>query len=62
MPGALDLRFIADRPLDSVIAHLQHCGWPVIEGPEERGGATQKICSVYLRDPDLNLIEVSELL
>jgi len=60
VPGALDLCFIADRPLTQVIAHLQTCGWPIIEGPVERTGATQRIRSVYVRDPDLNLIEISE--
>lgn len=62
VPGALDLCFIADRPLAEVIAQLQARGWPIVEGPVERTGATQRIRSVYLRDPDLNLIEISELI
>jgi len=62
VPGALDLCFIADRPLAQVIEQLQRCKWPIIEGPVERTGATQKIRSVYVRDPDLNLIEISELI
>lgn len=61
VPGALDLCFIASVPLDEVIAKLQLAAWPIIEGPVIRSGATQKIRSVYLRDPDLNLIEISEL-
>ena len=62
VPGALDLCFIASVPLDQVIAHLAACNWPILEGPVERTGATQKIRSVYVRDPDLNLIEISELM
>ena len=60
VPGALDLCFIADRPLDAVIAHLRTCNWPIVEGPVERTGATSRLRSVYVRDPDLNLIEISE--
>ena len=62
VPGALDLCFIASRPLAQVIEQLNACGWPIIEGPVERTGATQRIRSVYVRDPDLNLIEISELI
>lgn len=60
VPGALDLCFIADRPLDAVIAHLQREGVAIIEGPVLRTGALSKLRSVYVRDPDLNLIEISE--
>jgi len=61
-PGSLDLCFIADRPLSEVMAVLQKEGWPIIEGPVIRTGATSKINSVYVRDPDQNLIEISEIL
>ena len=60
VPGALDLCFIANVPLDEVMARLAARGLEVIEGPVLRTGATSGICSVYLRDPDLNLIEISE--
>lgn len=60
VPGALDLCFLASVPLAEVITRLERERWPVIEGPVLRTGATQKIRSVYVRDPDLNLIEISE--
>ncbi|MDW5443892.1 VOC family protein [Polaromonas sp. SM01] len=61
VPGSLDLCLIASVPLQEVIARLQRAHWPIVEGPVLRTGATQKIRSVYVRDPDLNLIEISEL-
>jgi len=61
VPGALDLCFIASVPLTQVIDNLQRAQWPILEGPVMRTGATQKIRPVYVRDPDLNLIEISEL-
>ena len=59
-PGSLDLCFLADRPLDDVIAHLETCGVTIEEGPCVRTGARFPIRSVYIRDPDGNLIEISE--
>jgi len=61
MPGALDLCFIAAVPLDEVIVRLEEKQVPIIEGPVMRTGATSRIRSVYVRDPDLNLVEISEL-
>lgn len=60
-PGSLDLCFIASVPLEAVIERLGEKGVPIIEGPVMRTGATSRIRSVYMRDPDLNLIEISEL-
>lgn len=60
VPGALDLCFIAAIPLAQVIERLAAANWPIVEGPALRTGATQKIRSVYVRDPDFNLIELSE--
>lgn len=58
-PGSVDICLIAAVPLSQVIAHLENCGVPIIEGPTTRTGATGPIQSVYFRDPDSNLIEVS---
>lgn len=62
VPGALDLCFIAAVPLDEVIARLGKMNVEIIEGPVERTGATRKLRSVYMRDPDYNLIEISEFI
>ena len=61
-PGSADLCFIVSTPLEDILAHLVQQGVAVIEGPVQRTGATGPIRSVYLRDPDLNLIELSNLL
>jgi catechol 2,3-dioxygenase-like lactoylglutathione lyase family enzyme len=58
-PGSADLCLIAEGPLEQVIEDLAAHGVPIEEGPVERTGATGPIRSVYFRDPDLNLIEVS---
>lgn len=59
-PGSLDLCFIASIPLDEVIARLAQLDIPIEEGPVARTGANWPIRSVYLRNPDRNLIEISE--
>ncbi len=58
-PGTLDLCFIAAVPLEQVVNRLQEMRVPVVEGPVMKTGATGAIRSVYVRDPDLNLIEIS---
>jgi catechol 2,3-dioxygenase-like lactoylglutathione lyase family enzyme len=59
VPGSLDLCFIAAIPLDDVVSKLQEQNVPIIEGPVMKTGATGKLRSVYVRDPDLNLVEIS---
>ena len=59
-PGSLDLCVLADRPLDEVIARLKKHKVTIEEGPVVRTGARFPIRSVYVRDPDENLIEISE--
>ena len=61
-PGSADLCLIADGTLDQVIKDLAAHDVSVEEGPVERTGATGPILSVYFRDPDQNLIEVSTYL
>ena len=58
-PGTLDLCFIAALPLDDVIRRLDAAGVEIIDGPVMKTGAVSKLQSVYVRDPDLNLIEIS---
>jgi catechol 2,3-dioxygenase-like lactoylglutathione lyase family enzyme len=58
-PGSADICLVSATPLPEVIAHLARCEVPVLEGPVRRTGATGPIQSVYFRDPDHNLIEVS---
>ena len=57
--GSADFCLITRTPLDEVVAHLDACGVPVLEGPVMRTGATGAIRSVYIRDPDRNLVEIS---
>ena len=57
--GSGDLCFIVDTPVEEAIEHLQRLRVEVIEGPVTRTGATGEIRSVYFRDPDDNLIEIS---
>lgn len=58
-PGSLDLCFLADCPLEDVIARLKQHNIAIEEGPGMRVGACSPIRSVYVRDPDDNLVEIS---
>lgn len=59
-PGSVDLCLLTETPLDEVIAELGAKGVPVEVGPVRRTGARFPIRSVYIRDPDGNLIEIAE--
>ena len=58
-PGSMDLCFITETPLEEVIAQLKAQGVAIAEGPLPKTGALGPMTSVYFRDPDGNLIEVS---
>jgi len=58
-PGAIDLCFITESTLDEVVAHLKAQGVAIASGPVEKTGALGPMMSVYFRDPDGNLVEVS---
>lgn len=59
VPGSADFCLITSVPLAEVMAHLESCGVAIIEGPVAKTGATGPLRSVYFRDPDSNLVEVS---
>jgi catechol 2,3-dioxygenase-like lactoylglutathione lyase family enzyme len=61
-PGSADFCLITTTPMADIIAHLESCGVRILDGPVQRTGAAGPILSVYFRDPDLNLIEVSNAL
>jgi catechol 2,3-dioxygenase-like lactoylglutathione lyase family enzyme len=57
--GSADVCFVTSVPVSDVIAHLKSCGVNLIAGPVQRNGARGQMMSIYFRDPDMNLIEVS---
>ena len=59
IPGSADLCFITETPMQQVIPHLASCNVTILEGPVNRSGATGSLLSVYINDPDGNLIEIS---
>jgi catechol 2,3-dioxygenase-like lactoylglutathione lyase family enzyme len=61
-PGSADFCLITSTPMEQVRTHLVHENVAVILGPVQRTGATGKILSVYIRDPDLNLVEIANYL
>jgi catechol 2,3-dioxygenase-like lactoylglutathione lyase family enzyme len=58
-PGSADFCLITENPIEEVLAHLRREQVDVILGPVMRTGSTGKMNSVYVRDPDLNLVEIS---
>jgi catechol 2,3-dioxygenase-like lactoylglutathione lyase family enzyme len=61
-PGSADLCLLTRTPMNEVVEHLRSRGVAVIDGPVKRTGATGPILSVYVRDPDGNLVEISNAL
>lgn len=59
-PGSADLCFITSTPINDVVSEILQAGISIVEGPVERTGAAGEIMSIYIRDPDGNLIEISQ--
>lgn len=59
-PGSADLCFVVEQEIPTVVEHLKSHGVEIVEGPVGRAGAMGRMTSVYLRDPDGNLIEISK--
>ncbi|WP_244505400.1 VOC family protein [Rhizobium sp. LCM 4573] len=62
VPGSGNFCLLTDTPMEAVIRYLEREGVEIVDGPSERAGAMGKILSVYFRDPDGNLVEVSNQL
>ena len=61
-PGSVDLCFITETPLAEVVEHVKACGVKIADGPVPKTGATGPMSSIYVRDPDGNLVEISNYL
>ena len=61
-PGSADLCFITEVPLEQVLEHMRSCMVEIVEGPVRKTGAMGAITSVYIRDPDGNLLEIANYL
>lgn len=59
VPGSGNFCLLTDLPIEEVVARLRSNGVEIVEGPAEKAGAVGKLMSVYFRDPDANLVEVS---
>lgn len=59
VPGSEDICFITVTPIADVVAQLEQAGVAIVEGPVPRTGATGPMTSVYVRDPDGNLVEIA---
>ena len=59
MPGSTDICFITETPLQQIMNHLTSCNVKIIAGPVKRSGAAGPLLSIYIRDPDGNLIELA---
>jgi catechol 2,3-dioxygenase-like lactoylglutathione lyase family enzyme len=58
-PGSTDICLITDTPMHEVVSHLASCNVKIIEGPVKRIGASGPLLSIYIHDPDGNLIELA---
>jgi catechol 2,3-dioxygenase-like lactoylglutathione lyase family enzyme len=61
VPGSADVCFLTETPVEQFAAHLARLGITVIEGPVAKTGAVGPLTSIYIRDPDRNLVEIANL-
>ncbi|MDQ2717189.1 MAG: VOC family protein [Chloroflexota bacterium] len=59
IPGSADLCLLTELPLTQVIEHMQACGVTIEVGPIRQAGARRSLVSIYIRDPDGNLVEIA---